>query len=259
MHKYKFLYISIAILLIFSSNVTADEGARGLFIKKSGSSFSNNFEKNKAKKTEKKLNNESDLKPNKKMGAPLSYIGLSAAVYQLDDKGRQKLVSFDKKFRTGDRIRVQVTSNKSGYLTVTAIDPKGGTSSISEQKIIADTPIFLPNKGSIKFDGQTGEEQIVFTLSLNPTPKKETIKPEDSLIPASNSCNDEKSEDRNLIVDNSRNDFFVLDKNGKCIDSKNKDRGLIVENYDDVDYGVMPTEQLEKGNILGLKLYLHHE
>ena len=74
MHKYKFLYISIATLFIFSSNVTADESARGLFIKNSGSSFSNNFEKNKAKKTEKKLNNESDLKPNKKMGAPLSYI-----------------------------------------------------------------------------------------------------------------------------------------------------------------------------------------
>ena len=46
MHKYKFLYISIASLFIFSSNVTADEGARGLFIKNSGSSFSNNFEKN---------------------------------------------------------------------------------------------------------------------------------------------------------------------------------------------------------------------
>ena len=256
MHKYKILFISIATLLICSSLANADEGARGLFIKNSGSSFSNNFEKNKTKKTDKKLNSDSDIKFEKKMGSPLSYIGLSAAVYQLDEKGRQKLVSFDKKFKSGDRIRVQVTSNKSGYLTVTAIDPKGNVSPIGEQKVTGDAPIFVPSHGSIKFDGQTGEEQIVFTLSLNPTPKKDSISSEES---ASNSCHDELSGERNLIVDHSRNDFFVLDKSGKCIDSKNKERGLIVENYDEVDYGVIPTDQLEKGNILGLKLYLHHE
>ena len=259
MHKYKILFISITTLFICSSIANADESARGLFIKNSGSSFGNNFDKNKAKKIKKKLNSDTDIKSDKKMGIPLSYIGLSAAVYQLDEKGKQKLVSFDKKFKTGDRIRVQVTSNKSGYLTVTAIDPKGNISPISEQKVTGDTPIFVPNHGSIKFDGQTGEEQIVFTLSLNPTPKKDSISSEESTSKSSNSCHDEQSGERNLIVDNSRNDFFVLDKNGKCVDSKNKDRGLIVENYDEVDYGVIPTDQLEKGNILGLKLYLHHE
>jgi hypothetical protein len=68
-------------------------------------------------------------------------------------------------FNSGDRVRVKVTSNKSGYITVSAIAPDGSVSLISEQKVNAGSPITVPEKGNIKFEGQTGVENMIRILN----------------------------------------------------------------------------------------------
>jgi hypothetical protein len=263
----KIKYLCVFVGLLLSTFVLAEDAsnARSLFVKKSGSSFSNSFE-NKEKdasklRSEKKPSlKESNSEDSKNETNKISYIGLSAAVYQLNSANQFEMVSPTKVFKTGDRVRVLVTSNKAGYITSTAINPQGEVSIIGEQKVEADQTVTVPQKGSIKFDGKTGVEELLFTLSAKSGVGRNLMNatPSDKSDSYKNACKKNNLQ-RDLVVDDASNDFFLMSNDGKCIEQNGKSRDLIVESDQDVDYGVVPESQFAKGNILGLKLYLKHK
>jgi hypothetical protein len=267
MKKFSFLSVTLIASILLSSSIYAknESSARALFIKGSGSSFSNNFKSSDESQSKKPQQEEQPVQTNKEnpkqnnLPNNQAYIGLSAAVYQLNGS-KYDLVNPTKIFNSGDRVRVKVTSNKSGYITVSAIAPDGSVSLISEQKVNAGSPITVPEKGNIKFEGQTGVEQLLFVLSTQPGVGKkivnsEPVEPDNSF---KNGCK-ESSSQRNLTLDNSSDNFFLMNNDGKCITDSGKSRNLVVENTDNIDYGVVPSEQFAKGNVLGLELYLNHQ
>ncbi len=153
MKKFSFLSVTLIASILLSSSIYAknESSARALFIKGSGSSFSNNFKSSDESQSKKPQQEEQPVQTNKEnpkqnnLSNNQAYIGLSAAVYQLNGS-KYDLVNPTKIFNSGDRVRVKVTSNKSGYITVSAIAPDGSVSLISEQKVNAGSPITVPEK-----------------------------------------------------------------------------------------------------------------
>ncbi len=257
----KLLIVFLVGIIFVDLALASDESsARSLFIKKSGSSFSNTFDSKEVDLT--KSQQDKKISPKNNRGdddknelKKINYIGLSAAVYQLNASNKFEMVSPTKLFKTGDKVRVLITSNKAGYITSSAISPQGILTIIGEQKVAADETITVPQKGSIKFDGQTGIEELLFVLSSKSGVGRNLTNPDSADL--KNGCK-KSSAQRDLVIENSSNDFFLLSNDGKCLEQNGKSRDLVVESDQNVDYGVVPENQFSKGNILGLKLYLKH-
>jgi hypothetical protein len=186
---------------------------------------------------------------------PSAQFSLVSVISELNASNKFEMVSPTKLFKTGDKVRVLITSNKAGYITSSAISPQGILTIIGEQKVAADETITVPQKGSIKFDGQTGIEELLFVLSSKSGVGRNLTNPDSADL--KNGCK-KSSTQRDLVIENSSNDFFLLSNDGKCLEQNGKSRDLVVESDQNVDYGVVPENQFSKGNILGLKLYLKH-
>jgi hypothetical protein len=107
-------------------------------------------------------------------------LGLRYSVLKRDASGRFAEVDADSTFRSGDRIRLHVDSNTTGYLYVVmqgssgnwrllfpSSDVEGGSNRIergSSQQIPAG------DKGQFLFDQQAGTEKLFLVLSRKPEP-----------------------------------------------------------------------------------------
>ncbi len=77
-------------------------------------------------------------------------------------------------FRSGERIRLQLTSNTNGYVYLVNMAPDGGNSLLMpygnvDNRIGANQTVMFPPDGkTIQFDGQPGQESLLVTLSASP-------------------------------------------------------------------------------------------
>ena len=138
---------------LFSSCVMA-QSARSLF--SSGGSVTFNAKQNEVST---KNVDESAARQNEK------YSGLRYALFQQMTNGELKKASPNNIFKNGDRIKVVLTSNKTGELSVVNIDPQGKASVLMEKSIVAGVDVSVPANGFLKFVGSAGTEQLIFVLS----------------------------------------------------------------------------------------------
>lgn len=90
--------------------------------------------------------------------------------------GTRQRVTTDRVFRSGERIKLFVTTNREGYLYLLNIGSSGRSRPLfphagmrpSENFVRADTPYEVPQGGAIRFDDTPGEELILLMLSPQP-------------------------------------------------------------------------------------------
>ncbi len=192
-------------------------------------------------------------------GQANNYTGMSYSIFQEVEGGALSKVSPKKIFKTGDRIRVVVKTNRNGFISVVNIDPDGKASTISEQQAAANGTVNVPEKGFLKFVGKSGEEQLLFMLAAKPLSQSGQGKPNMAVVVAT-ACDSPKGSTRALVADDSAgNQFNVVEANGTCATSKGSIRSVVVELVEDAGYGVVPADTLASGQILKLRIKLRHE
>jgi hypothetical protein len=238
-----FRYFFLMMAITASGHLSA-QSARALFSTDSGTKIS-------SQSTEKK--------PEKNATQKTSYAGLQYTIFQRLDQDKTVKVSPSKKFKSGDQIKVIVTSNKKGILTAINISSDGEISVLSEQSLKAGAEVTVPSKGFLKFVGKTGVEQLIFVLSEAPFSKQKQVN--NNIVESlSEACGSKNVAARGLVVDDAAgNQFSVLDNSGKCSMASASTRSLVVEVEEDSGYGVLPVGDLNSGALLTLKLKLVHE
>lgn len=238
----------IACSLILTSNCFA-QSARSLFSNNSGVSFDAKLNEAHAKRRA-----VADADQSKQ------YSGLSYSLLQQFPGGELRKVSPDKGFKTGDQIKIVLTSNKSGELSVVNIDPAGKSSLLLEKAVVAGTEVSIPEKGLLRFVGASGTEQLIFVLAAKSLSKKasELGNPMTTII---SSCFQNRANTRGLALDDSAgNQVAIVDNQGKCATSSSSTtRSLVVEVVDNSGYAVMPDAALADGQMLTLKINLRHQ
>lgn len=245
-----FRYFFLIMVVTASSHLSA-QSARALFSTGTGTKMSSP---------------SPPKKPESNVTQKTSYAGLQYTIFQRLDQNKSVKVSPSKKFKSGDQIKVVVTSNKKGILTAMNISSDGELFMLSEQSLTPGESVTVPAKGFLKFVGNKGVEQLIFVLSEAPFSNKKqfNINIVESL---SGACGSKNVASRALVVDDSAgNQFSVLDDSGKCSfppfrpdAAEVSTRALVVEVEDDSGYGVLPVGDLNSGALLALKLKLVHE
>jgi len=120
-------------------------------------------------------------KPHAKLQKPASasasgsYHGLTYWIERIGRSGTQR-VGPSTVFKSGDRIRIHVRSNRSGYLYVVNQGSSGRgsflfpTSANADEYVEANRVYTIPVSGHIRFDDQPGEEIVWLFLSQRPLP-----------------------------------------------------------------------------------------
>lgn len=108
-------------------------------------------------------------------------LGLMAWVDMVDDNGHVQRVSSKREFRSGDAIRLNVQTNRAGYLYVVNL----GSSGLAKQlfpaegksvKVSAGKAYSVPGKGRIRFDSTPGTEEVLMLLSPQPISQMPQLK-----------------------------------------------------------------------------------
>lgn len=101
------------------------------------------------------------------------YMGISYWVELMGDDGQRRRVTTDRVFRSGERIRLNLMSNRDGYLYLLNIGSTGQSNLLFPHPTIAggnnlikaNVPYEIPVSGYIRFDENPGEESILVMLS----------------------------------------------------------------------------------------------
>jgi len=96
------------------------------------------------------------------------YAGLKYEILMQKGDGSFQKVSNARIFNTGERIRIQVRTNQSGYLTIRNIGTSGNTNILFNEYVEAKQLIEIPKTGSIRFVGAPGTEIVEILLSADP-------------------------------------------------------------------------------------------
>lgn len=114
-----------------------------------------------------------------------SYLGLAYWVELLGADGQTRRVTADRIFRSGDRIRLHVQSNRNGFLYMinlgstgrsTVLFPNAATA-VGGNAIQPGMSYPVPHNGFFRFDDNPGEEVVVIMLSSVPMAGLEAAEP----------------------------------------------------------------------------------
>lgn len=98
------------------------------------------------------------------------YIGVSYQLMLLSDDGRMKAVTKSRTFRSGERVKMLVRTNRPGYLTIVNVGSSGNTNMLFNEYVDAYTMHEIPRATTFKFVGAPGTERLMVMLSDSPTP-----------------------------------------------------------------------------------------
>jgi hypothetical protein len=103
-------------------------------------------------------------------GAAAPAMGVKYWVELIDTKGVRRQVTTEHVFRAGDRIKLHMSSNRDGYLTLvnlgstgrtTVLFPTGGANNF----VKAGADYAVPPSGYLRFDNNPGQETLILTFS----------------------------------------------------------------------------------------------
>ena len=188
----------------------------------------------------------------------VDYAGLSYTILKESVAGKFGKVNPGQTFKTGDRIIVEIISNRAATLITGNIDPLGKTTLISVDGVLQGQKTRIPQNGALKFVGPKGNEKLVFVLSADPISQNS----ENRYKKLITQCKSKPST-RSLIVDDTAgNEFQLINDDGSCPTSSNakaNTRSIIVDLSDNSGFGVTPQKTLESGQVLSLIVNLNHE
>jgi len=210
------------------------------------------------------------------------YVGISYQIMLLNPDGSFKPVSKARTFRSGDRVKLIVRTNRPGYMTVMNIGPTGNTHILFNEYVQAFTFHEIPRNTNMVFAGSAGTEKLLIMLSEQPNPMvnpqgNETIvqapsypsgsqtttsegmtPPPGNLVASLESAKGMKGAKDIVVEDRMQSKFAVISpKSGfKPVDKGAKD--IVLESSGGINYGVVPVSAIENGGILTLQVNLKH-
>lgn len=106
------------------------------------------------------------------VSAPVAqpYAGISYQILTIAADGQMQPVSKSRVFRSGERIKILASTNRSGYLTVLNVGSSGRTHVLFSGYVDARVMTQIPPKGNLRFDSNPGTENILVMLSDQPSP-----------------------------------------------------------------------------------------
>jgi hypothetical protein len=102
--------------------------------------------------------------------APEKYVGISYKLALLKPNGDFSIVPRSRTFKSGERIKMLVRTNRPGYLTIMNIGPTGNTTVLFNEYVEAKQLYEIPKSTALKFAGAPGTEKVMIMLSGNPNP-----------------------------------------------------------------------------------------
>jgi hypothetical protein len=102
--------------------------------------------------------------------APEKYVGISYKLALLKPNGDFSIVPRSRTFKSGERIKMLVRTNRPGYLTIMNIGPTGNTTVLFNEYVEAKQLYEIPKTTALKFAGAPGTEKVMIMLSGNPNP-----------------------------------------------------------------------------------------
>jgi len=254
--------------IVIESNATTVEpsGAKSLFVGDSGvvegtdnlGSETGMTVSKKKPEHKRKTNNKSD------------YSGLSYWIERQSSEGMQR-VTTSTRFMSGDRVRLHVQSNRSGYLYVVNQGTSGRSdflfpATINDREYIdANRTYTVPAHGGyIRFDNRPGQEVVWVFLSQYPLPPN--VSTQSSIIPGDSSikmASYNPCGGKDLLVENPANLQSSCGMGSKDLvvedDSSPQPSPANVTPFMPAEYAVGPTELMKKGQILSLRVVLRHD
>jgi len=98
------------------------------------------------------------------------YTGISYQLMLLSDDGQMTSVTKARTFRSGERIKMLVRTNRPGYMTILNIGSSGNTNILFNEYVEAYTMHEIPKATTFRFVGRPGTETLMIMLSDNPSP-----------------------------------------------------------------------------------------
>jgi hypothetical protein len=102
--------------------------------------------------------------------APEKYVGISYKLALLKPNGDFSIVPKTRTFKSGERIKMLVRTNRPGYLTIMNIGPTGNTTVLFNEYVEAKQLYEIPKSTALKFAGAPGTEKVMIMLSGSPNP-----------------------------------------------------------------------------------------
>ena len=106
-------------------------------------------------------------------GVPAQYMGIAYWIERRARDGTVAKTSTTREFRSGERVRLQIKSNKPGYLYVLNIGSTGSSQVLfplggEENMVAANETYSVPGNGFMRFDDNPGVETLLVMVSSRP-------------------------------------------------------------------------------------------
>jgi hypothetical protein len=108
--------------------------------------------------------------PTQQADAPARYAGVSYKLVLLRPDGGFDIVPKSRVFRSGERLKLLIRTNKAGYLTILNIGTSGNTNVLFNDYVEGLNMVEIPRTGNFRFAGTPGTEKLLIMLSGNPNP-----------------------------------------------------------------------------------------
>lgn len=212
------------------------------------------------------------------------YVGVAYQIMLLSPDGSFKPVTKARTFKSGERVKLIVRTNRPGYLTIMNIGPTGNTNILFDEYVEAFAFTEIPKNTNLVFAGPAGTEKLLIMLSNSPNPitnKQTTVQsfppsqeqtstysgttppPSSSpgggeLVASLESAKSIKGA-KDIVVEDSMNSSYAVispQTGYKPVKSGMKD--IVLESAAGVNYGVVPISAVDNGGILTLQVNLKH-
>lgn len=217
------------------------------------------------------------------------YVGVSYKLVLLRDNGSFDIVKKTRTFRTGEKIKLLVRTNRPGYLTIMNIGTSGNSTVLCSEQVDPGAMIEIPRTGNFRFSGAPGTEKLLVMLSAQPnpmgSPTGSTVAsappppPADASStaalpppppagqadianapppppPAVMTASLEGSKD--ITIDGNSTSYSVINpKRGWKPEARGK-KDIVLESAGGENFGVVPASYVADGSILTLEIKLKH-
>src|SRR5512139_1028157 len=194
------------------------------------------------------------------------YTGIAYQLVLLTDDGQLKSVPKSRTFRTGERIKMLVRTNRPGHLAIVNIGSSGSTNVLFNEYVEAYAMHEIPKNTNFRFVGQPGTEKVLIMLSDGPNPvlaqpaDAPGAQPPPATAVASNieGAKSVKGAKDIVVEDGMQSSFTVISPKNNYQPVKAGMKDIVLESSRGNNYGVVPASAVSGGGILTLEVKLKH-
>jgi hypothetical protein len=197
--------------------------------------------------------------PSKMIAQKEPYVGISYKIALLQENGEFKIVPKSRIFKSGEKVKLLIRTNKSGYMTILNVGPTGNTNVLFNEYVEAYTNYEIPKTSAFKFVPPPGTEKLIIMLSNKPNLVAQSYASAAPEIISSMEYGRGAGAKgaKDIVVDEMESSYGIISsKNWKPLKMGAKD--MIVESTEGSHYGVIPVSSIPEDGILTVIVKLTH-